>query len=138
MSADPARIAEVRAWMSKAATDLRAGAHDLSAVPPILEDVVFHGQQAVEKALKALLTWNDCDFRKTHSIEELGEQCLRLDATLRPLIDRAAPLTEYAWKYRYPGEPDEPTPDEAKDALAVARNVYDAIRSRLPEEARPA
>lgn len=41
MAHDPARLAEVRAWTMKAATDLRAGTHDLSAVPPIFEDIVF-------------------------------------------------------------------------------------------------
>ena len=47
------------------------------------------------------------------------------------------PLTEYAWKYRYPGEPAEPDEAEARQALALAREVYDAILARLPAEVRP-
>lgn len=39
--------------------------------------------------------------------------------------------------YRYPGEPEEPARDEAEKALALARAVYDAILTRLPEEVRP-
>jgi HEPN domain-containing protein len=65
-----------------------------------------HAQQAAEKAMKAFLAWHDVPFRKTHNLEELGQQCVALDATLSTVADLAAPLTEYAWKFRYPGEPD--------------------------------
>jgi len=47
------------------------------------------------------------------------------------------PLTKYAWKYRYPGDPVEPLPEEAEEALAIARQVFDAVLSRLPGEVRP-
>ena len=57
--------------------------------------------------------------------------------TLKPLVDRAVPLTEYAWRFRYPGEPEEPSVTEAQIALALAREVYEVILSRLPEEVRP-
>jgi HEPN domain-containing protein len=53
-----------------------------SADPPLLADVVFHCQQATEKALKALLTWHDRAFRKTHNLVELGEACVEIDAAL--------------------------------------------------------
>ena len=52
-------------------------------------------------------------------------------------MDRAVPLTEYAWKFRYPGDPEEPTQQEADEALAIAREVFDAILARLPKEIRP-
>ena len=81
--------------------------------------------------------WHSVPFRKTHSLEELGEQCLDVDSTLRALIDCAVPLTEYAWKFRYPGDPEEPSFDEAKEALQIAREVYEAVLARLPEDVRP-
>ncbi len=71
-------------------------------MPPLVEDIVFHCQQAVEKSMKAFLTWHNVPFRKTHSLEELGEQCLRIDESLKELVDRAVPLTDYAWRFRYP------------------------------------
>jgi uncharacterized protein (DUF2342 family) len=46
MSPDPARVADVRAWLAKAAEDLRAAAHDLRAAPPLVGDAAFHSQQA--------------------------------------------------------------------------------------------
>ncbi len=134
MPHDPAHVAEARGWIVRAARDLRAAEHEFQAVPPLLDDIVFHCQQAAEKALKGFLTWHDVPFRKTHSLEEIGEQCLTVDPTLRAIIDRAVPLTEYAWKFRYPGEMEEPSRPEAEDALATAREVYSAVVSRLPTE----
>ena len=132
-----ARTAETRSWLIKAASDLRAAAHEFSALPPLLADIVFHAQQAVEKVLKGFLTWHDQPFRKTHNLVEIGQQCVAIDATLEDLARRAARLTEYAWKFRYPGEPEEPPVAEAQEALTLAREVYAAILSRLPGEVRP-
>lgn len=137
MPLDPARVRETRAWLSKAATDLRAARHDLRASPPLLDVVVFHTQQAAEKALKAFLTWHDVVFRKTHNLEELGEQCLAFDPSLKEIIDRAVPLTEYAWQYRYPGDQLEPSEEEATGAVDLATEVMEAVLQRLPVEVRP-
>lgn len=40
-------------------------------------------------------------------------------------------------QFRYPGEPEQPTQEEAEEALALAREVYEAILTRLPKEIRP-
>jgi HEPN domain-containing protein len=137
MSLDPVLRAETESWLKRAAEDLRAAQHDFCASPPLLADAVFHCQQVVEKVFKAFLMWHGIPFRKTHSLEELGEQCLDVDASLMGLVDQAVPLTEYAWKFRYPGEPEEPSQSEAEEALAIAQMVTDAIISRLPEEVLP-
>jgi HEPN domain-containing protein len=81
--------------------------------------------------LKAFLAWHDAPFRKTHSLEELGRQCAALDPTLQQIADQAAPLTEFAWRFRYPGERDEPDQAEAEEALAAALAVYQAILTRV-------
>jgi len=85
MQHDPVRLADTQAWLAKADADLRAAEHDRTATPPLLGDAAFHCQQAVEKAFKALLAWHDRPFRKTHNLEELGEACLALDRSLKPL-----------------------------------------------------
>jgi HEPN domain-containing protein len=137
MPHDPVRVADAHAWLSKAMHDLRSAEHGLIASPPLLEDVAFHCQQAVEKTLKAFLTWHDIPFRKTHSLEEIGRQCIGVDPALEPLVDQAVPLTEYAWKFRYPGEPEEPTSEEVEEALQVAHEMLNAVLTRLPTEVRP-
>jgi len=134
---DPALVAETKAWLVKAVTDLRAGEHDLLAVPPLLADAGFRAQQAAEKALKGFITCHNVPFRRIHSLEELGEQCARLNLTLRPFVDAVVPLTEHAWKYRYPSDVEEPPRDEIEHALAAARALFEAVVCRLPQDARP-
>lgn len=134
MEADEARLEDVRAWLGKAQLDLRAAAHELAAPDAgLLGDVLFHAQQAAEKATKAFLAWHDVPFRKTHNLEELGRQCAARDATLGTLADQAAPLTEYAWKFRYPGEKEEPAASAALPPQPENRTCddrYSAVGAR--------
>lgn len=115
---------------------MREAEHDLTATPPLVRGAVFHCQQAAEKALKAYLTAQEQPFRKTHDLEELGRTVATRDPSLTDLMDRAADLTPYAWRFRYPGTPVAPTSEEGRDALALAREVYDAVLARLPAEVR--
>lgn len=137
MPLDAMRVAEVREWLVKAAHDLRASQTLLSGDSSLPDVAVFHCQQASEKVLKAFLSWHDRPFRKTHNLEELGEQCLEIDPTMRTLIDRLVPLTEYAWRFRYPGDPGMPTREEAEEAHGVAEDAYAGVTARLPAETRP-
>ena len=137
MPHDPQRLAECRAWLERAQADLESASILLAAARPRRDTALFHCQQAVEKAWKAFLFWNDTPFRKTHNLRELGEACVRLDASLATLEERAEDLTQFAWVFRYPGEPVQPEPEEADAALALAREVSEAVLSRLPQEARP-
>lgn len=137
MHHDPERVAAVRAWLERAAGDLRAGAHLLVADPPLVGDALFHAQQAAEKAMKAFLTWHDVPFRKTHDLGEIGHQCVDVDPGLESLCARAERLTVFAWIFRYPGDAMKPPAREASDALALARDVYDAVLARLPTDVLP-
>jgi HEPN domain-containing protein len=134
MPHDPTLVAETREWFQRAADDLGAAAHDLTAKPALTRDATFHAQQAAEKAMKGFLMWHGRPFRKTHNLVELGGQCVQIDRGLEEILRGAAPLTEYAWKFRYPGEGESPTVELARAALATARSVYDALLSRLPGE----
>jgi HEPN domain-containing protein len=137
MAADPELVAETRARFLKASNHLRAAEALMAASPPLLGEVAFHCQQAAEKALKGFLTFNGRAFRKTHNLEEIGEQCLSVDPTLREAVDQAVPLSEYAWKFRYPGAPEEATAEEAAGALATARGVFDMVLRGLPSDFLP-
>lgn len=132
MPPDDARLEDAHAWLARAELDLRAADLELGAPQAGLwGDVAFHAQQAAEKALKAVLAWHDRPFRKTHSIEELGQACTTIDQGLGDLVDAAVPLTEYAWKFRYPGEVGDPSHEEAERAVAAARKLVLAVKALL-------
>ncbi|MDI6809840.1 MAG: HEPN domain-containing protein [Candidatus Eisenbacteria bacterium] len=122
---------EVQAWLAKADNDLRGAEVDLAADPPLVEDALFHCQQAAEKAMKAFLTAHDTTFRKTHDLDELASACEQIDASLRDALNPTRDLTVFAWEFRYPGSDEAPPEAEAHDSLILARSAVDAIRERL-------
>lgn len=136
MPPDPPSAA-ARAWFVKARDDLRAGEAVLAPDPPLVEDALFHAQQAAEKAIKGYLIWHGQTFRKVHDLREVGGAAIAIDPTLEPPLREVARLSPFAGVFRYPTDMGEPTPDEARAALVLARRAYDTILARLPSEARP-
>jgi HEPN domain-containing protein len=134
MQPEPARAAETRAWFTKAARDLRAAEVLLAASPPLLGEVVFHCQQAAEKAMKGFLTWHDRPFGKTHDLAVVGGLCAAQDQSLESVCRRAERLSVFAWVFRYPGDPEEPAREEAQSALILAREILESTLLRLPAE----
>lgn len=128
---------EARRWFLKAQEDLRAGNLDLTATPPLVEDALFHAQQATEKAVKGFLVWHSRTFRKVHDLREVGGAAVAIDGSLEPLLQRAARLAPFAGVFRYPTDMGTPTAEEAQEALELAREVYNEILGRLPAEGRP-
>jgi HEPN domain-containing protein len=130
MTPDQLRHEETRAWLDRARRDLRAArlltAGDANA------EALFHCQQAVEKALKAFLTFHERTFRKTHDLGDLTPECLAIDDSLQSAVSQAEGLTQYAWRFRYPGMPYEPDPTKAQDGLQKAEAVVLEVERRLP------
>jgi HEPN domain-containing protein len=59
---------EVKAWLQKAHSDLRAAQILATHGPVVLDAAVFHCQQAAEKALKAFLIWKAVPFDRVHNL----------------------------------------------------------------------
>ena len=132
MSIPPEKASEVREWLHKSVEDIRAAELDLGAFPPLVEDSLFHCQQAVEKALKGFLAFHDIQFRKTHDIDELSSKCEELKPGLKSVLGPARDLSVFAGGFRYPGGAEPPPVDEAKKMLEVARSACEAVRSSFP------
>jgi len=125
------KLQEVQSWLQKADNDLRGAQVDLAAEPPLIEDALFHCQQAAEKAMKAFLTAHGTTFRKTHDLDELASACEQIDPSLKDVLNPARDLTVFAWEFRYPGSDEAPPKTEARSSLLLAQTAVDAIRERL-------
>lgn len=135
MPLDDLIVRNTRQWLAHARDDLELAENAVrEGTRPFMRDAAFHSQQAAEKALKAFLTWRDLPFPRVQDWEDIGARCLQADASLQSLVDRVAQLTQYAWRFRYPGEPCEPAPEEVRQALLLARETFEAILNRLPGE----
>ena len=123
MPHDPEFVAETREWLSRAENDLQAAALLRVADSRLAGSALFHCQQAAEKALKGFLTWHGRTFRKTHNIGELGSVVVEILPKLLPAIRAGTGLTDYAWKFRYPGDVEDPTPEQMDEALRLAQDL---------------
>jgi len=130
----PPRIELVRQWLAKADDDLRLADMALAARPPVCWGAAFHAEQAVEKLLKALLTFHAIEFEKTHSIDYLLELCLPACPAVEALRDAAGDLTDYAVEARYPFPRTEPSQAEASESIRIARQARRLVHSALPKD----
>jgi HEPN domain-containing protein len=121
-----------RHWLEKADDDWRLCHRLLADSEPYAEATAFHAQQAAEKYLKALLTWHQVEFPKTHDIKRLLKLVSACDPDVAEGLSDAANLTAYAVEYRYPGEYPPVTMDEASNAVSIADHVREEICKRLP------
>lgn len=62
---------------------------------------LFHVQQVVEKAIKAILSYKSIVFPKTHDIENLIELSLAEGIHLPDYVERFPELTMFAVEFRY-------------------------------------
>jgi HEPN domain-containing protein len=132
-----AKATEVRNWLTKAKRDLTIAGMNIANDPAITDDALFHCQQAVEKSLKALLVLHDRPFKKTHIIGELAQEVLKIVPGIDSLLKQATELTPYATVFRYPGELELPSIEDAKEGLELAEQVFTAVLAHIPTEAQP-
>jgi len=118
MSPHETLVTETREWLDRARTDLAAC--DALIAAELTAEALFHAQQCAEKAMKAFLTWHQVPFKKTHDLDELKQACLPLATGATDQLATIERLSQYAWRFRYPGAPYSPEPTEAQDARHAA------------------
>ena len=67
----------IRLWLAKAESDLKTAQILIKDKDPPTDSICFHAQQAVEKLLKAYLTYFDIKVPKTHDIGNPFEALFR-------------------------------------------------------------
>jgi len=121
----------VRQWVKKADEDLAVAERLIDGDTAFPAATGFHAQQAAEKYLKAYLVRRQRDFPKTHDLEELLDLVALVEESLAESLRPAGGLTPYAVNDRYPTDGPEPTKEEAREAIALARTTRDAISSAI-------
>ena len=118
-------------WLRHAQSDLDFALLGSKEPRVLREQVCFHAQQAIEKALKALLLHHGVPFPLVHDIEEL---LLLLRASGMDLPDwekELAEVTPYAVEARYPGMWEEVLPSDSVRALELAARTVEWVRDIL-------
>lgn len=127
-----ARVEAVRILLAKAGQDELA-ARQLAADVRIGDEVVgFHIQQAVEKRLKALLTFHAIPYRRTHDLLELMDQLISHGHPVTVTLESLQELTPFAVEYRYESlDQYEDVPLDRGRALQLLSELEVWIQERM-------
>jgi len=118
-------------WMDKAKNDFITAQQTLALPDGPTDTPSFHCQQAVEKSLKALLTFHHISFPKIHDLLQLLDMSSPLLPCLDKYREKFAAIAGYAVEVRYPGNGFNPSREDAKEALRVAEEVISMVTSNI-------
>lgn len=110
-------------WLSSAKSALAAARALVDAEGVLPEVPAYHAQQAVEKALKALLISLVVPFPRTHVIRALLDLITSTGRNVPEPVDAAFRLTQFASLTRYPGVMEPVTNQEAQESIDLAETV---------------
>jgi len=125
-------IVYAKKWLDRAQRDYNFAAKvERYFWPKDLEQICYHCQQATEKALKAVLAYNEIEIPKIHIIGRLVDECSKYGFSVQ--IDRrvAKLITDHATLSRYPDNMNEWTQEDAKLALEYSKLTLDAVNRYL-------
>jgi len=126
------RLAETARWLRYAEEDLTTAETLLRQPHVVPRHVCWFAQQAVEKALKAVLVFLQIDFPRTHDLDVLRN--LMPDVwQLKEMYPDLASLTQWVVEARYPGNWTEATSTEADMAVEQARIIWESISTELAQ-----
>ncbi len=118
-----------RDWVRKAEADYRGVRLLQNSPEPVHDLVCFHGQQLVEKYLKALLEESGLGVPRTHDLDRLLSLLQATFPSLTKLKRGLQFLSRYAVDTRYPG--DDATRRQAASALRWSERVRQECRTLL-------
>lgn len=120
---------DAQAWVDKAEEDYKIAQLSLRRKQPLTYGATYHAQQCGEKYLKALLVDRGLIPPRTHDLVALSNQCLYAGVIVPVSTAALQRLSDYAIQSRYPG--DDPTIEEATDALGIAKALRKFARNLL-------
>lgn len=122
---------EVAAWSTKAIGDLRMALLALDSDDPLLDQACFHSQQAVEKALKALMVAIGNPVPRTHDLLVLLDGLVDSFPDLNHFAPALAALNPYSVTPRYPSWLAPETLDEATEAVESAKTILQTVQKMM-------
>ena len=123
---------DAKVWLGYAESDLRAAKTLLESEDFFSHQICFLAQQCGEKAIKAVLVFEDVYFPKNHDLDRLRD-LIPTGWKVKEQFPDLAELTIWAVESRYPGNTPDVTEGEAKDALKLAEAVFNAVSTEIEE-----
>jgi HEPN domain-containing protein len=122
-------------WMKYATADITAAAHLSNHHPVQLEIVCYHCQQSGEKAIKAIMAYQNEQIPRTHNLYELLKSCANyFPEIIIDLAEQADRLTNYAVITRYPNDEIDVEKADMEHALKDAEHILSYVTALFAVE----
>lgn len=113
-------------WLNYAERDFASAQYLQGMYPPPLEIICYHCQQSAEKFLKAFLIKSGKEPKRTHDLDELYKECIKINEKLMVIEENCAKLTDFSVNTRYPYDLDLNL-DDVKMAIEDANKIKNYI-----------
>ena len=100
--------------------------------PTPLEIICYHCRQSAEKALKAFLIHSKIKPEKTHDLESLRNECIKINESFVELEDECLRLNRYSSQPRYPMT-IELTETDTNLALKYCKKISGFVKGKITE-----
>lgn len=120
-------------WLIHSQSDLKLAKLGLNQ-DILAEQICFHAQQAVEKALKAALLFYKIDFAFTHDLQELLDTFETAKISVPAHLLDVGILTPYAVETRYPGFWGEISENEVSEAISLAEKAIKWVEELIEKK----
>ncbi|MXX86605.1 MAG: HEPN domain-containing protein [Acidobacteria bacterium] len=118
-----------REWLNRARSNLVRAKNRIPGA--YLEDLCFDAQQAVEKAVKAVMLDRGIEFPYVHDLARLLSILEADGEPIPPEVWSASKLTRYAVHSRYPDLEEAVLENEYEETIATAEEVVGWAEKRL-------
>ncbi|MDQ2690974.1 MAG: HEPN domain-containing protein [Chloroflexota bacterium] len=123
---------EAKVWLEYSESDLHAAQTLLESKEFFPLQICFLSQQSAEKAIKAVLVFEDVNFPKVHDLDRLRDLIPKGWKVKKQFPDLAE-LTIWAVEARYPADMPAVTEGEARETFRLAESVYETVATELHE-----
>jgi len=123
---------DAKVWINHSGSDLRAAATLLKSEEFFPLQICFLSQQCAEKAVKAILIFEEVNFPKIHDLDRLRD-LIPKGWKVKEQFPDLAELTIWAVESRYPGDMPDVTEQEARETFRLAGAVFDMVSAELQD-----
>ncbi len=123
-------------WLLYAEDDLKSA--QILLKEGIYNQVCFHSQQCIEKALKAFLRDKEQRIPKIHELVELLEMCQQFDPSYGVFLDSCKKVDKYYIPTRYPEalpgslpEGGLPEKRDAEEAIQMSEKIFGFVKNKI-------
>lgn len=122
-------VSNYKLWLDRAISSLKL-ASVKKETGIYYEDLCFQAQQAVEKALKALLIKKGQEPARTHNLVILLQQVMQFYKVPNEIKDLII-LNDYAVQTRYPGDYTPIEKEEYLEAIKIATKTVEWVKKLI-------